>query len=447
MLYEETLTALQRGKFVQYMDKLVRYDGEVMSTMTYLCKLYDKGYTEPSVEENVVEYNRRTGEEKKPQTKRYFYNTETDRYIECTKTDFEFLSFIKDKGYTGEGYLQKVTQREEERKQAEKQKQEQERREREERAKQAEEERQQRRKQYAEVIKQETERGKSILFQNTPLQVQLAVLLKTLEPYLEEHHDKSFYREEPFEDHVNDYKNEVKNIIYKCYGNPTRYVELVKEAYDEERFMQPLQRLILRTFFDKLTNIQEGDAKQTIHAKIKACLECRTYKGSVTKEVETVSFWITKNKQFYEVQGEFKKVKNRTVGIYHNEEDRRWDAIDLLTGTIVGKNTAKQKLLADLKELPERYFNTEGYAGIIGKTLRSLSISPYIRTVSHESNSEDINIKGPNGLETFKGKIEQSEKRTLQIIYYEDILIVYSSYGDYLCTSPNKEGVLNTLLK
>ena len=74
------------------MESLVRVNGEVMPKREFIISLLKKGYT-PQLRENVVSWNKRTGEQNKPKTEHRM--TDRERFYVVSKTEFDFAMYIE----------------------------------------------------------------------------------------------------------------------------------------------------------------------------------------------------------------------------------------------------------------------------------------------------------------------------------------------------------------
>ena len=87
------MTALKFSKVKSCMEKLVRLDGRVMTKREFVVYLFKNGYA-PQLRENVVSWNKRTGEETKPKTEYRMVNGKFSYLV--SKTEYDFAMYIED---------------------------------------------------------------------------------------------------------------------------------------------------------------------------------------------------------------------------------------------------------------------------------------------------------------------------------------------------------------
>lgn len=91
--WADSMTPMRFGKVSACMDALVRVDGKVMTKREFVVYLFKNGYT-PKMRENVVSWNRRTGEETKPKTE--YRMTDGKFSYSVSKTEFDFAMYIEE---------------------------------------------------------------------------------------------------------------------------------------------------------------------------------------------------------------------------------------------------------------------------------------------------------------------------------------------------------------
>lgn len=90
--WADDMTPMKFGKVKARMESLVRVNGEVMPKREFIISLLKKGYT-PQLRENVVSWNKRTGEQNKPKTEHRM--TDGERFYVVSKTEFDFAMYIE----------------------------------------------------------------------------------------------------------------------------------------------------------------------------------------------------------------------------------------------------------------------------------------------------------------------------------------------------------------
>lgn len=91
--WADNMTPMRFGKVSSCMDALVRVDGKVMTKREFVVYLFKNGYA-PKMRENVVSWNRRTGEETKPKTE--YRMTDGKFSYSVSKTEFDFAMYIEE---------------------------------------------------------------------------------------------------------------------------------------------------------------------------------------------------------------------------------------------------------------------------------------------------------------------------------------------------------------
>lgn len=90
--WADDMTPMKFGKVKARMESLVRVDGKVMPKREFIIALLKKGYT-PQLRENVVSWNKRTGERNKPKTEHRM--TDGELFYVVSKTEFDFAMYIE----------------------------------------------------------------------------------------------------------------------------------------------------------------------------------------------------------------------------------------------------------------------------------------------------------------------------------------------------------------
>ena len=90
--WADAMTPMKFGKVSACMEKLVRVDGKVMPKREFIISLLKSGYA-PQLRENVVSWNKRTGEKNKPKTE--YHMTNGELFYVVSKTEFDFAMYIE----------------------------------------------------------------------------------------------------------------------------------------------------------------------------------------------------------------------------------------------------------------------------------------------------------------------------------------------------------------
>ncbi len=90
--WADSMTPMKFGKVKARMESLVRVDGKVMPKREFIIALLKSGYT-PQLKENLVSWNKRTGEKNKPKTE--YRMTDGEIYYLVSKTEFDFAVYIE----------------------------------------------------------------------------------------------------------------------------------------------------------------------------------------------------------------------------------------------------------------------------------------------------------------------------------------------------------------
>lgn len=96
----------RKTKVENLFDKLIRYDGKIYNMVDYLCLKLLEGYYLEKVENYT--YYKRNGELTKPKTLYKFVNKSGKTYIELKKTEYDFVEYLINNGYTTESVMEKA---------------------------------------------------------------------------------------------------------------------------------------------------------------------------------------------------------------------------------------------------------------------------------------------------------------------------------------------------
>ena len=111
--FTNTIKEPRKTKVEATLDKLIRgEDGVVYNRRTFLVNALLEG-RRVQKEENVLRYNRRTGEANKPKTEYQLRFDNEGYYMEIMKTDFDFFNYCNDHGLNTEEHINDFIMQEE----------------------------------------------------------------------------------------------------------------------------------------------------------------------------------------------------------------------------------------------------------------------------------------------------------------------------------------------
>lgn len=348
---------MQKTRMENTLDKLVRYDGEVMYEKEFAFQLLLNGY-EPEKQENYSYYSRRLDDYTKPKT-RYKMQKE-DTFHEVSKTLYDFVGYLIDNEMnTLDKAIEYATIEAE---QLEKQAQEQaekEAKEKEEKRTQNEKEKQERKERHEQKVKEWYENGKQYMNDNT-----VNALSEAIQVHWNEIEKVTTFK-------LDDFINHAIESYTGLFGNSEGLKSKVSYTFSDSSNPNNLQTKIDKVFFGQLFGVNEDDKPITVTAKVNAFLENREYKGA--KEVETETFYIyMKNEGYTERQGE-KRIIDGIV-CYIHKENGQYTLTEARSGVAMVREKTKSELVKRAKVLVPK--NKEKIENNVQYLIEQNGISP-----------------------------------------------------------------------
>ncbi|MED4883865.1 hypothetical protein [Bacillus smithii] len=362
--FAENIKPLQRARKYKSLDKLIRFNGTVMTEKEFIYTLLKEGYM-PHIEANYSYYSKRLDAMTKPKTDYQMLNEQTSSFYSVTKTDYEFASYIIKNGFLDEQKAKEFIINEQ------LQKEEQQRKEAEQRQKEEEEHQERMRKQREkeeaerlEKIKKWTEIGKQLMNE----QVKNAITA-TVENRWDQ--IKSQFPATDKDELINNIINAMPQYLgnYEYIKNHVQY--LIHDDINKNNLTNMIYKDIYMTIF----NVSETDSKRTITAKIKSFYTGKEYKGNSKPTIkETFYFYDLKNSCFVEAEGEKIDIEGHTCFV-RQLENGKYVITEAKTGvSLAGSHDTKKEAIETAKEKVKQ--NKEKMDDIIRKTIERYGISP-----------------------------------------------------------------------
>lgn len=364
--FTSNLKPMQAGRIEKSLDKLIRYDGKVITHKEWIYQLLLIGLT-PNFEENYTYYSSRTGEYTKPKTL-YKLSYENGSYHELNKTYYDYANYLLDNNFINPQIAAEYIQSEIDQ-QAEQLKLEQEEREHKQIERQMEED--ERKQKHLEKRKQWKEAGTKLMTDNVKSMVKEA---------FNEHREEIKNRYT----HNTDIDTLIENTIElftEQLGNQEFIKSNISYIFHDDINRTNLNNKIYMSIYKRIFNAAESDSKQTLTAKVKAFYENREYKGSNSKPIELTDFYILngQTKQFELKQGEKKTINGLVCYIYKNERGY-WTVTESRTGMSLGSpQTNKQEAINNAKQGIEKA--GERLENLIQSSINRFGISPLYKEV------------------------------------------------------------------
>ncbi|MGG3987472.1 hypothetical protein [Bacillus smithii] len=362
--FAENIKPLQRARKYKSLDKLIRFNGTVMTEKEFIYTLLKEGYM-PHIEANYSYYSKRLDAMTKPKTDYQMFNDETSSFYSVTKTDYEFASYIIKNGFLDEQKAkefivkEQLQKEERQRKEAEQcQKEEEECQER--MRKQREKEEAERR----EKIKKWTEIGKQLMNEQVKNAITAAV---------ENRWDqiKSQFPKTVKEELINNITASMPQYL----GNYEYIKSHVQYLIHDDINKNNLNNIIEKDIYMSIFNISEEDSKRTITAKVKSFYAGKEYKGNSKPVIkETFYFYDLKNSRFVEAEGEKIDIEGYTCFI-RQLDNGKYAITEAKTGANMGgTHDSKKEAIETAKEKVKQ--NKDKMDNIIRKTIERYGLSP-----------------------------------------------------------------------
>lgn len=367
---------MQAAKIEKTLDKLWRFDGEVMAMKKYVFLKLQEG-SKPGYEENYSYYSKRLNDYTKPKTL-YKLMHEDDCYTEITKTAYEYANYLLKNNLTDEDNAsQFIINETKEKEEKEKLEREKEQKKREEQEAQREKEEMERKEALAKKRKKWFEIGEKVVsnFESNPIMEVLDNNWKEIKSIYVDEEKEVFY-----DNMIQKFTEMLGNESYcaywlKFYINNENNQDLYKNDYTLRN--NPMRKLEKEILFKAFSNVSVEDKDTTITAKVKAVFENREYKGGkapkqhkfyyVKKDPETMT------STFVEAYGQ--KIIIDNIECYVRKEDGKYIVTEAKTGlSIGGFNSNKNKAISIAKELIKK--NREKMEQFINKQIERNGVSP-----------------------------------------------------------------------
>lgn len=371
--YTDNMKVMKAGKVEKTLDKLIRYNDDIMTEKEFAYKALQEGYR-PKIIENYSYYSRRLDDYTKPRT---LYSLENNDgiFIEVTKTLHDYAKYLLENDFLNEekaaSYIQHEQQRKEEHERLQREQEEKERQERELQRQQQEE----KRKQYLVIkMQQWNKKGQELLsqFENNPITAVLDCYWSEIETIYKKH-DIQFNKEKEYNNALNKYTIMLGNQDY-CVFWIKYYVE--RENNDPMKLEYNVTKFLEKEILFKVFNIQVTDQPRTITAKVKAVFDNREYKGSNKIKYETF-YILNTERQFEPRQGEKMNIEGITCFI-HKDDNGNYRITEAKTGMNLGaisptKKAAIEKAREGIKH------NKDKMNVLIERAINNYGLSPLYR--------------------------------------------------------------------
>lgn len=352
-------------------DKYISNGSNYMSRKEYVLHYLKEGRT-LEIEENYSYYSPRLEAYTKPKKRIKLIDQATGRFIEITKTEYDFANYLLDNNFLDDEKAQAFIDNENKQKEeALKAEQEQQQMERD----AAERKRLEEEQAYKERLQQKRNNwyniGSTLMTDNVK-----EMLFSILDSYWND--IIGMYPEtnknELYQNMLEEYTTTLGNKEY-CITWLQYHVEELKND-DITPFKRNPSRVIERNFFIKLFNATVNDCNRTLTAKVKAFHDQREYKGSATKQNKIETFFISNTKEdgFIEVEGERLTIDNMELFIY-KDNDGKYAIHEMRSGaSLTGKETNKKVIVDKAKELLKN--NRKSIDDAINRFINKFGLSP-----------------------------------------------------------------------
>ncbi len=369
---------MQVAKIKNTLDKLWRFDGEVMSMKEYVFIKLQEG-SKPNFEENYSYYSRRLDDYTKPKTL-YKIQHDDNTYTEVTKTAYNYALHLINNDLLNEEKAQLFIDNEKvEKEQKERLEQERAQKEREETEAKRQKEEQEHKERRERKQREWHLIGEKILdkFEVNPITSILDNHWEKIKSIYVDEEKESFYNamHEKFTIMLG---NQDYCIHYlQMYVENENDTDQNKREYTIEGY--PTMKLEKDILFKVFDNVSMDDKNITITAKVKAVFEDREYKGSNNTSSNNVQkfYWLKNdNGQHNFVESHGKKLNIEGIKAYLKyNEDNTYSIVEEQTGLNIATNKATQREAKDVASKAVS-MNKEKLETLIQNAIKRYGLSP-----------------------------------------------------------------------